>query len=44
MLNTVKFGGGLIVNGVDNGKPYFSIGLNFIESYQKISELISKTK
>jgi hypothetical protein len=44
MLNTVKFGGGLIVNGVDNGKPYISIGLNFIESYQKITELISKTK
>jgi len=44
MLNTVKFGGGVIVNGVDNGKPYFSIGLNFIESYQKITELISKTK
>lgn len=43
-FNTVKLGGGFIANGKSNGKPYFSIGLNFIESYQKISELISKTK
>jgi hypothetical protein len=44
MLNTVKFGIGFIANGKDNGKPYFSIGLNFVESYQKITELISKTQ
>lgn len=37
--NMVNIGFGSTINGVNHGKPYFSIGLNFIESYNTISNL-----
>lgn len=40
--NTVSFGGGWTINGVNHGKPYFSIGLNFIESYNTLTSLLKK--
>jgi hypothetical protein len=42
IYNMVSFGGGWTINGVNHGKPYFSIGLNFIESYNTIKSLLNK--
>jgi hypothetical protein len=38
--NMVSFGGGWTINGTNHGKPYFSLGLNFIESYNTITSLL----
>lgn len=40
--NMVSFGGGWTINGVNHNKPYFSIGLNFIESYNTLTGLLKK--
>ncbi|UEQ78997.1 hypothetical protein [Chryseobacterium arthrosphaerae] len=40
--NMVSFGGGWTINGINHGKPYFSIGLNFIESYNTLTSLLKK--
>lgn len=40
--NMVSIGGGWTINGVNHGKPYFSIGLNFIESYNTLISLTKK--
>ncbi|WP_062060664.1 hypothetical protein [Aquimarina longa] len=41
--NSVKFGLGSYINGESN-KVYFSIGLNFIEGYSQIKDLIARSK
>ena len=38
--NMVNVGFGSTISGVNHGKPYFSLGLNFIESYNTITKLI----
>ena len=38
--NMVNIGGGWTINGVNHGKPYIAIGLNFIESYNTITNLL----
>lgn len=40
--NMVNVGFGGTINGINHGKPYFSIGLNFIESYNTLTGLIKK--
>ncbi|WP_394678478.1 hypothetical protein [uncultured Sphingobacterium sp.] len=40
--NMVSVGFGSTINGVNHGKPYFSIGLNFIESYNTLTGLLNK--
>jgi len=40
--NMVSVGFGSTINGVNHGKPYFSIGLNFIESYNTLTTLSNK--
>jgi len=41
--NAVKIGGGFYLNGESN-KAYVAIGLNFIEGYNKISELLNRVQ
>lgn len=38
--NMVNIGFGSTINGVNHGKPYFSVGLNFIESYNTLTNLM----
>ncbi|WP_157973003.1 hypothetical protein [Aureibaculum luteum] len=42
-MRTVKFGYGWYLVG-ENGKPYFSIGVNFIEGYKSISSILSRSQ
>lgn len=42
-LRTVKFGGGWYLVG-EKGKPYFSIGVNFVEGYKTISSILKNSR
>jgi hypothetical protein len=42
-MKSVKFGYGWYLTG-NNGNPYFSIGVNFIEGYQAISSILNNIK
>lgn len=42
--NMVKVGSGFVLNGEKSGSFYWSIGLNFIEGYNKIGEMLANTK
>lgn len=40
--NMLNFGVGGTINGVNHGKPYFFIGLNFVESFNNITSLVNR--
>ncbi len=42
-LRTVKFGYGWYLVG-ENGRPYVSIGVNFVEGYKTISSILNRAK
>ncbi|WP_452600619.1 hypothetical protein [Pontimicrobium sp. MEBiC06410] len=42
-LRTVKVGYGWYLTG-DNGKPYFSVGVNFVEGYKSLSTILARSK
>lgn len=42
-LRTVKFGYGWYLVG-ENGRPYVSIGVNFVEGFKTISSILSRSK
>jgi len=42
-LRTVKVGYGWYLVG-ENGRPYVSIGVNFVESYKSISSILGRSQ
>jgi len=42
-LRTFKVGAGWFLTG-ENGKPYFSIGVNFVEGYKSLSEILDRSR
>lgn len=42
-LRTVKVGYGWYLTG-ENGKPYFSVGVNFVEGYKSLSTILARSK
>tara|TARA_R110002049_G_scaffold194568_1_gene363476 strand:- start:14882 stop:16129 length:1248 start_codon:yes stop_codon:yes gene_type:complete len=43
LLRSVKFGYGWYLVG-ENGRPYVSIGVNFVEGYKSISSILARSK